>query len=171
MNVVNEEGETLPPGHTGRIRAKGPGMLKGFIGEPAGTAEAFKGDWFYSGDLGELTADGQLIHHGRADDMMIFDGINIYPVEIENALLHHPAVAEVSAFSIRSVERGDIPVAAVEIKSKVSEDELRSHCRSWLGAHTPRRLMIVPKIPRNDVGKILKNELVSLFHRWINQRR
>ena len=76
--------------------------------------------------------------------MMIFDGINIYPVEIENALLRHPAVAEVAAFPIRSQVRGDIPVVAVVVKSEVLAEELYAHCRSWLGSRSPQGLLISP---------------------------
>ena len=150
---------------------KSAGMISGYVDEPAETTQAFRDGWFYAGDLAEFTPDGELIHHGRADDLMILDGINIYPGEIENVLLRHPAVAEAAAFPIRSVARGDIPIAAVITKSQASEDELLSHCRSWLGLHAPHGLMIVPKLPRNAVGKLLKNELVRLFRRQLGKRQ
>ena len=171
VEVIDEEGNPMPPGNVGRLRMKSAGMISGYVDEPAETTQAFRDGWFYAGDLAEFTPDGELIHHGRADDLMILDGINIYPGEIENVLLRHPAVAEAAAFPIRSVARGDIPIAAVITKSQASEDELLSHCRSWLGLHAPHGLMIVPKLPRNAVGKILKNELVRLFRRQLGKRQ
>jgi acyl-coenzyme A synthetase/AMP-(fatty) acid ligase len=169
--IVDDDGQPLPPGRTGNLRVKSAGMISGYIDDPVETAEAFRDGWFYSNDLAEFTPDGELIHHGRADDLMILDGINIYPAEIENVLLRHPAVAEAAAFPIRSVARGDIPIAAVVTKSQASEGELLSHCRSWIGLHAPHGLMIVPKLPRNAVGKILKNELVRLFRRQLGKRQ
>ena len=94
---------------------------------------------------------------------MILDGINIYPAAIENILLQHPAVAEAAAFPIRSVQRGDLPIAAVATKSKISRDELLSYARRQLGPQAPVGLMIVPELPRNTAGKVLKDELVRIF--------
>ena len=169
--IIDDEGKLLRSGRVGKVRLKSAGMISGYVDEPAETTLAFRDGWFYAGDLAEFTPDGELIHHGRADDLMILDGINIYPVEIENVLLRHPAIAEAAAFPIRSVARGDIPIAAVVTKSQASEDELLSHCRSWLGLHAPHGLMIVPKLPRNAVGKLLKNELVRLFRRQLGKRQ
>lgn len=94
---------------------------------------------------------------------MIFNGINIHPAEIENTLLRHPAVSEAAAFAIQSEPHGDIPVVAVVIKSPVLAEELYSHCRSWLGLRSPQGLAIVPKLPRNAAGKVLKHELPKMF--------
>ena len=82
-------------------------MVSGYIDALEETARNFQEGWYHTGDLAEFTADGALIHHGRADDVMIFDGININPAEIENTLLRHPAVAEASAFALYSTVRGD----------------------------------------------------------------
>ncbi len=169
--IIDDEGKPLPSGRVGKLRLKSAGMFSGYVDDPVETARAFRDGWFYSNDLAEFSPDGELIHHGRADDLIILDGINIYPAEIENVLLRHPAVAEAAAFPIRSVARGDIPIAAVVTKSQVSEGELLSHCRSWIGLHAPHGLMIVPKLPRNAVGKILKNELVRLFRRQLGKRQ
>jgi acyl-coenzyme A synthetase/AMP-(fatty) acid ligase len=161
--VIDDDGNPLPPGHAGKVRLKSPGMVSSYVGEPDETARAFRDDWFYSGDFAEFTDDGALIHHGRADDVMIFDGINIYPAEIENTLLRHPAVSEAAAFPINSEAHGNIPVVAVVIKSQVLAEELYSHCRSWLAQHSPQGLVILPRLPRNAAGKVLKHELPKLF--------
>lgn len=114
----------------------------------------------------KFTPDGELVHHGRADDVMICDGLNIHPAEIENTLLRHPEVAEAAAFAIKSDLHGEIPVVAVVVKSARSQalaDELNSHCRSWLGVRSPHHLTLVARLPRNAAGKILKHELHGLF--------
>ncbi len=152
--IIDGAGNRLDPGEEGRLRVRSAGMVTGYLNDGEATARAFLDGCFDTGDLAVFTDGGALIHKGRADDMMIYDGINIYPGEIENALLNHLVVAEVAAFSLRSSELGDIPFAAVVIKSQASEEDLISHCRSWLGAHAPAGIMIVPKLPRNAVGKV-----------------
>ena len=169
--VVDEDGNPLPPGKAGRLRLKSAGMIEGYVDAPDDTARAFRDGWFYSGDLAEFTVDGALIHHGRADDLMIFDGINIFPAEIENVLLRHPAVSEAAAFPIHSVARGDIPIAAVVTRSQVTADELKSHCQSWLGVRAPQSLVVVSRLPRNAAGKVMKHELAAEFQRRLQRTR
>ena len=84
--VVDEKGIVLPPETPGRLRIKGPGMIQSYFDAPEETQKAFRDGWFYSDDRVEFTCSGELIHHGRMDDMMIFDGVNINPVEIENVI-------------------------------------------------------------------------------------
>ena len=165
VQIIDDDGQPLPPGSVGKVRLRSSGMVSGYVNDAAETARIFRDGWLYPGDLAEYTPAGELIHHGRADDVMILDGINISPAAIENTLLQHPAVAEAAAFPIPSVQRGDLPIAAVATKSRASRDELLSHCRAHLGTHAPIGLMIVPKLPRNAEGKVRKEELVQLFQR------
>lgn len=167
--VIDDDGVPLPPGFAGKLRMKSSGMITGYVDAPAETDQFFRDGWFYSSDMVEFTANRELIHHGRADDVMIFDGININPAEIENVLLRHPAVSEAAAFPIHSTVHGDTPFAAVVIKSQVLEDELLSHCRSWLGLHSPQGLFIVSGLPRNAAGKVLKNDLQRIFREQNHQ--
>jgi acyl-coenzyme A synthetase/AMP-(fatty) acid ligase len=163
IEVIDDADRPLPPGEVGRIRLRSGGMIDGYLDSSGESAAAFRDGWLYPGDLGEFTPDGALIHYGRADDMMIRDGINIYPAEIENALLRHPAVVEVAAFPVKHRRRGDLPVAAVVTNAEVSSDELLGHCRSWLGAKSPAGIMTVDKLPRNANGKVLKKELETQY--------
>ena len=96
---------------------------------------------------------------------MIFDGINIFPAEIENVLLHHEAVSEAAAFPVPSVIRGDIPAAAVVLGAPADAADLLAHCREWLGLHAPLAIKIVAEFPRNVSGKVAKEELVKLFEK------
>ena len=163
VEVVDEDHNPLPFGDVGRLRLTSTSTIDGYLDNLRETAAFFRDDWFYPGDLGELTPDGALIHYGRADDLMILNGFNIYPAEIENALLQHPAVVEAAAFPVKHQVKGDIPAAAVVTNAQVSEDELYAHCRSWLGAKSPVGIMGVDKLPRNAAGKVLKAELQKRF--------
>ena len=144
--VVDDRGNPLPSGRVGKLRLKSAGTIDGNLDDPVETARVFRDGWFYSDDLAEFTPNGELIHHGRVDDLMILDGINIYPAEIEDALLQHEKVAEAAAFPIPSKTHGDIPAAAVVVRSPVSVEELLSYCRSLLGRHSPSGLKIVHKV-------------------------
>jgi len=157
--VIDEEMTPLPPCEAGRLRIKGAGMLHGYFDSPEESARAFQQGWFYSDDRVEFTRDGNLIYHCRMDDMMIFDGININPGEIENVLLQHPAVSEAAAFSMADGVHGDVPFAAVVSRSAVSDGTLLSYCGSRLGAHAPQGVFVVSALPRNAAGKVIKNDL------------
>jgi acyl-coenzyme A synthetase/AMP-(fatty) acid ligase len=109
-----------------------------------------------------MTSEGALVHHGRGDDTMILDGLNVQPAEIESRLLSHPAVAEAAAFSIKSVSRGDIPLAAVVLKATATEADLLKFCRGSLGPRSPLRVLAVAALPRNAAGKVLRGELARL---------
>ncbi len=161
--VVDGFGRPVPPGTAGRLRVRTPGMIDGYVGAPAETARVFREGWFLSGDLVELSPDGRLIHHGRADDLIVYNGINISPAEIENALLRHPAVAETAAFSLPSATFGDIPLAAVVTERKVSKQDLLSHCRSLIGPRAPQDLLVVAELPRNAAGKVLRRKLRQAY--------
>jgi len=161
--VVDEEMTPLPSREAGRLRIKGAGMLHGYFDSPEESARAFQEGWFYSDDRVEFTRDGNLIYYCRMDDVMIFDGININPGEIENVLLQHPAVSEAAAFSMADGVHGDVPFAAVVSRSAVSEGTLLSYCGSRLGAHAPQGVFVVSALPRNAAGKVIKNDLRGMF--------
>jgi acyl-coenzyme A synthetase/AMP-(fatty) acid ligase len=159
LQIVDEEGAVLPPGQTGEIRARGSGFVDGYLDNAGASARAFKEGWFYPGDMGYLTPEGALILQGRTDDMMIFDGVNIFPAEIEQVLSAHPAVREVAAFGWAHPRYQDIPVAAVTLLDRIAEADLIRHCRERLGSKFPRRIFFLDELPKNPMGKVLKREL------------
>ena len=161
VEVVDEAGSALPAGEVGNIRIRGPGVVSGYVDNPEATAKSFRDGWFHPGDLGSFSADGALFLHGRADDMMIFDGINIYPAEIETVLAAHPAVAEATAFPLRSPMHQDLPAAAIRLRHPADEQDVTAFCRARLGVKTPRALLVVQEFPRNAMGKVLKRELAQ----------
>jgi len=162
VEVVDSHGARVPNGEAGAIRISGAGVISQYLDNPEATAKSFKDGWFYPGDLGRFEGDS-LVFLGRSDDLMIFDGMNIYPVEIENALMLHPAVSEVAALPLKHPRFQDAPVAAVILRSSVSADELLAHCKSILGNKSPKDIKILDKFPTNAMGKTLKREIRKLF--------
>jgi acyl-coenzyme A synthetase/AMP-(fatty) acid ligase len=120
-----------------------------------GDGTALNPGWIATGDLLSWPEGGPLVFHARKDDMMILNGINIFPGPIEDTLSAHPAVKEVVAYPIASAIHGQIPVAAVVLKpgATVSSAELVRHTRDKLGLRAPRQVQIVDHIPRTTQGK------------------
>ncbi|MDF1584861.1 class I adenylate-forming enzyme family protein [Marinimicrococcus flavescens] len=159
VEVVDADGRPLPAGETGQVRLRGPGVIREYLDDPEATALAFRDGWFHPGDLACFTAEGALLHHGRADDVMVFDGINIHPGEIEQVLLEHEAVVEAAAFGLASQRHQHVPAAAVVLRRPVGMEVLIRFCRERLGVRAPRRLFSVESLPRNATGKILRREI------------
>ena len=162
VEVVDSDGARVPNGEAGAIRISGAGVISQYLDNPEATAKSFKDGWFYPGDLGRFEGKS-LVFLGRSDDMMIFDGMNIYPVEIENALMLHPAVSEVAALPLKHPRFQDVPVAAVILRYSVNIDKLHAHCTSLLGVKSPKYIKILEKFPTNAMGKTLKREIRNLF--------
>ena len=162
IQVVDENHVLLPPGETGRLRYRSPGSATGFYGDPESTAQKFKEGWFYPGDFGALDEEGYLFLKGRRKDIIVRGGVNIYPNEIEEILMSHPAVDEAAVVGQRSTEMGEEVAAFIIAKSKVPEQELVEFCRSRLAPYKiPRMICFVEEMPRNSLGKILKPELMK----------
>lgn len=160
VEVVDECHRPLPPGEIGRIRYRGPVVAKGFHNDPEATKEAFRDGWFYPGDLGTFNAAGYLFLKGRAKDMIIRGGINIYPAEIEATLTTHPAVSDAAVVGWPSREFNEEIAAFVVLRSPASPDELIAHCRVQLAPYkVPRAVFAVEALPRSSLGKVLKVEL------------
>jgi cyanophycin synthetase len=167
IEIVDEHAKRKRAFDTGEVRVRGSGVITTYLNNAEATAKSFKDGWFYLGDLGYLTEEGALVLQGRKDDMMIFDGMNIYPAEIENVLSAHPAVHDVASFAIKHGQFQDVPVAAVTLKELISEKELIDFCRIPLGVKYPKRIFILKEFPRNQVGKILKRELALIVTKII----
>jgi long-chain acyl-CoA synthetase len=164
IRITDDRCRDLPAGHTGRIGVRAPGMATGYLDNPAQTAERFREGWFFPGDLGRIETDGRLTVLGRQDHMIIMNGLNIFPREIETVLESHPAVRAAAAFPLESRVHGQIPVAAVELAepARLEAVELLAWARPLLGLKSPRRIACVPELPRNSQGKVLVAELRCL---------
>jgi len=161
--IVDDCGAPLPAGETGLIRIRASGMAERYLNDPEATARAFVDGWFQPGDMGRLLPDGTLVVAGRADDMMVLGTVNIFPAEIERVAAAFPGVAECAAFALRSAALGDIPVLAVVADGGAAPDPaaLLAHCRARLGLRAPRRVVMLPALPRNAAGKVLRRELAA----------
>lgn len=165
LEIVDADDAPLPQGEVGHIRLRAPGMATGYLDAGSETDAKFRDGWFHPGDVGLLRADGMLVVKGRSDDMMILNGLNIFPTEIERVLERHPAVAVAAALPLRSAIHGQIPVAAVELKpgASITPSELQVYAREQLALRSPRRVLILGALPRNSQGKILRREIAELF--------
>ena len=161
LEIVDSSDLPIAAGTPGLIRVKTPSLAGQYLADQEATSAAYREGWFYPGDLGLITEDNQLVYLGRTDDMMIMNGINIYPTEIEHVLTGCPGVAGAAALAIRNEVSQDIPVCAVTLEStaRTSEYHLLNYAREQLGAHSPRRIVILQNIPRNELGKPLRDEL------------
>jgi malonyl-CoA/methylmalonyl-CoA synthetase len=145
----------------GEIQVRGPHVFKGYWERPDATVEAFDAEgWFNTGDLGWRSKDGYYTISGRARELIISGGFNVYPREVEEVLESHPAVAEAAVVGLPHPDFGEQVVAAVVARAPVTEDELVDHCRDQLASFKkPRQLFFVEAMPRNALGKVQKHLL------------
>jgi long-chain acyl-CoA synthetase len=162
MRIADAEGNTLPDGDYGEVCVRSPAVMRGYWNLSDETAQAFFGEWFRTGDVGWRDADGYFYLVDRIKDLIISNGINVYPRIIEEVLVRHPGVAEAAVVGEPHRTHGEIPVAHVAAKPEQSLDaaDLKAWCREYLGSHEiPRRIELVAALPKNAAGKILKREL------------
>jgi acyl-CoA synthetase (AMP-forming)/AMP-acid ligase II len=136
--------------------------MSGYLGQPDRTAAAMRDGWFRAGDLAWRDKDGFLFLAGRADDMIIRGGENVYPVEIEDVVAGHPAVAEVAVIGQPDQQWGEVIAAVVRLVpgGEITLEELRAHCRGRLaGYKIPQQLIVCAELPKNSTGKIQKAAL------------
>jgi long-chain acyl-CoA synthetase len=160
MSIRSDDGSDLPDGEIGEICVRGPSIMLGYWNQPEATAEAFFEDWFRTGDLGHRDGDGYFYIVDRKKDLVIVNGMNVYPRIVEEAIYQHPAVAEAAVIGEPNELHGEIPVAFVSLREHTDATALRTWCRDHLGRHeVPRKFFIMDELPKNAAGKILKREL------------
>jgi long-chain acyl-CoA synthetase len=167
MKIVDESGNTLPPGGVGELMVKGPSVVRGYWQDPQATAESFVDGWLRTGDIARLDAEGFCYILDRAKDMLIRGGENIYCVEVENALHEHPAVIDAGVVGVPHPTLGEEPAAVVVLRdgASVTEADLRIFLAERLAAFkVPVKFVFAPApLPRNPTGKLMKGELKRLF--------
>jgi acyl-CoA synthetase (AMP-forming)/AMP-acid ligase II len=163
LQIVSDSGVVLPPGEPGHIRVRSPAIASGVVGPGSANSDRIVDGWAYPGDLGVLDEDGYLRITGRASDMIIRGGANVFPEEVEAALADHPAVAEVAVVGVAEENVGEEIAAFVVAKAPVTADELTAFARSRLSPDKrPRLYYFVEKLPRSAVGKVVRRELLKL---------
>jgi O-succinylbenzoic acid--CoA ligase len=156
VRVVDADGRPLPPDVEGEILVRGPTLMQGYLDDPQATAQALRGGWLHTGDIGCLDADGHLFVRMRRSDLIVSGGENVYPAEVEAALRAHPSVAEAVVVGLPDAEWGQVVGAVVTLwpGAALSEAELLAHLQGRLARYKqPRRLQIVAALPLTASGK------------------
>lgn len=171
MRIVGPDGRDLPPREVGEIVGRGPFMMPGYHGRPDLTAQAIINGWLFTGDLGYVDEDGFLYLVDRKKDLIISGGINVYPKDIEEVLVQHPAVREAAVFGIPSEKWGEVPLGAVVLKtgSTITAEELRAWANTRVAAKYQqlKEVVILDDFPRSSAGKTLKRMLREPY--WAGQ--
>ena len=167
VKIVDDQGRELPPGVPGHVLVKGPNVFGGYWRNPEANREAFTDDgWFRTGDLGHLSEDGYLTLVGRARDLIITGGLNVYPKEVEDVIDVVPGVRESAVIGLPHPDFGEGVTAVVvrEPGASVDEEAIVRACREKLaGYKVPKRVLFVDELPRNTMGKVQKRELQERF--------
>jgi fatty-acyl-CoA synthase/long-chain acyl-CoA synthetase len=172
LRVVDDAGSNVAPGEVGEIVFRGPQMMTGYWNEPDKTAETIRGGWLYSGDMATMDERGYLVIVDRKKDLIISGGANISSREVEEVLYWHPAVREASVIGKPDEQWGELPHAFVSLQpgTSITPGELVAFCRQRLSDYKcPSAVEIIDELPKNALGKILKNELRSRF--WAGRAR
>ena len=162
IEIFDDDGIRLPRGETGEICVRGPNVMKGYWNLPEATAEAFFGEWVRTGDVGYRDDDGYLFMIDRKKDMIIVNGMNVYPRMVEEVLYRHPGISEAAVVGEPHETHGEITVAYVVPAegAALTSAAVRAWCRERVGSHeVPRKVMLRDHLPKNAAGKILKREL------------
>lgn len=159
--IVDENDRTVPADEVGELVLRGPNIFTGYWGLPEQTAEAFRGGWFHTGDLGRQDVDGFITLVDRKKDMIITGGENVYPIEVEQVMARHRAIHEVAVIGLPDERWGEVVVAVVvPVDSPPPPDEIIAWTRNQIaGFKTPRRIVFIDQLPRTATGKLLKREL------------
>jgi long-chain acyl-CoA synthetase len=172
--VDSSTGDDAPVGAVGELWTRSHQNMKGYWNNPAATADAVTADgWFRTGDAGYSDADGYLYLHDRVKDMIVSGGENVYPAEVENALMKHPAVADVAVIGVPDDRWGEAVKAIVVFAdgAEASESELIGFAREHLaGFKLPKSVDVTTALPRNPSGKLLKRELREPYWSGVERR-
>ena len=159
---------TCPRTAQGSIRARGPAVFAGYYNDREANAKAFRDGWFRTGDLGHLDLEGFLYITGRASDMYISGGSNVYPREIEETILTHPAIAEVAIVGVPDPLWGEVGIAACVLRpdTELKESELLAWMEDKLARYKlPKRAFFWEALPKSGYGKISKNDIRAELER------
>lgn len=157
-----ESGSVVPLGERGELQVKGPQVMLGYYNNPEATKDAFMDGWLRTGDIGLIDQDGYVFLVDRIKDLIICSGFNVYPRNIEEAMMHHPAVEEVNVIGVPDEYRGEAPVAFVKLRpeQKTTEAELKKFLADTLNKiEMPKEIIFKDQLPKTLIGKLSKKEL------------
>ncbi len=162
VSIRDKAGRECPPEEVGEVFVSSPTLFNGYLNRPEETAAAFNDGWVSVGDMAKRDAEGFIYIVDRKKDMIISGGVNIYPREIEEILLHHPAVAEIAVIGVPDDRWGERLKAFASVREghQLSVDDVMDFCTGKLATYKiPKELVLLPTLPRNANGKVLKTEL------------
>jgi long-chain acyl-CoA synthetase len=159
--LVDDQGRDVPAGAPGELWIKGPQVMQGYWQRPDETAKVLRDGWLATGDVATMDGDGYFVIVDRKKDMILVSGFNVYPNEVEAALLGHPDVADAAVVGVPDDETGEVVVAFVTPKSaSLTEEAVRAHCKETLTNYKVPRLVVFKKdLPKSNVGKVLRKDL------------
>jgi len=168
MRIADHESRALPDEEIGEIQVKGPNVCRGYWRNPAKTAEAFTADgWFHTGDLGRRDERGYYFIVGRAKDLIISGGLNVYPKEVEDCIDALDGVAESAVVGVSDADFGEVVAAAVVRNAGASypqRTEVIRHVKGRLASYkVPKQVIFLRELPRNAMGKVEKAQLRRMF--------
>ena len=166
VKVVDEKGQKCPPGEIGEITTRSDLVMKGYWNRPEQTAEALKGGWLQTGDLGYQDENGFLFLLDRKHGKIISGGLNVYPREVEEVLAKHPSVAEACVFGMSDPKWGEAVTAAVTLREgrQATAEEIARFCKDRIASYkSPKKVHILESLPKNAYGKVLQRELKERF--------
>ena len=165
MSIQDDNGKILGDTETGEICVRGANVMQGYWNLPEETKKSFRNGWLLTGDVGHRDSDGYYFITDRKKDMLIVNGINVYPREIEEVIYHYPGVKEAAVIGVPDERRGEQPLAFVAAAEgqTLQENELLKFISDKLANYkTPKQVIFMPALPKNATGKILKTELRKL---------
>ena len=160
--IMGPDGQLLDRGTTGEIVVRGSLVMRGYHRNPDATAEAFRHGWHHTGDIGYLDRDDYLFIVDRAKDMVITGGFNVYSIEVEQALMQHPAVQDCAVIGLPDQIWGERVTAVVQLRpgAQLADGEVQAFVKARLGGvKTPKQVEVWPDLPRSKIGKVLKREI------------
>ena len=166
VRVVDADDRALPAGEAGEVVVRGDVVMAGYWNQPEATAEALRGGWLHTGDVGSFDTEGYLTLRDRSKDLIISGGMNIYPREVEEALLRHPGVMAAAVVGRPDTEWGEAVVAFVvaDPGAPPSAGELDQTCLDHIARYKrPKDYRFVDALPTNNYGKVVKRELRELL--------
>jgi acyl-CoA synthetase (AMP-forming)/AMP-acid ligase II len=172
VNIFDAHDTELPAGEMGEIVTRSDLVMRGYWRNPEATADTIRGGWLHTGDVGYMDEGGYVFIMDRSKDMIISGGENIYPREIEEVIIQHPAIREVAVIGVPDPRWGEAVKAVVSLSAgeSITEDELIAFCKDNIASYKkPKSVDFVEALPKNNYGKILKRELRARY--WADKER
>jgi acyl-CoA synthetase (AMP-forming)/AMP-acid ligase II len=172
VRVVDDTGAPVPPGTPGEVAVRSWGVTPGYEGDAEATRAAFRDGWYRTGDIGVADAEGYVTLVDRKSDMIVSGGFNVFPAEVERALLSHPDVLDAAVIGVPHPDWGEAVTAVIEPRpgAEVAPDTLIALCKARLGSlKAPKTVEFRERLPRNATGKVLRREIRAPY--WAGRDR